>query len=52
VKTALRPDEVILRYVEDGLEDRARELYGDQVVDDWFRSQGWDPDALRAEDVS
>lgn len=47
----LSVDEEIGRLVEKGYEDEARERYGDERVDDWFRSEGWDPDAAR-EDVA
>lgn len=39
----------IATLVETGREDLARRLYGDQEIDDWFRAQGWNPDAARAE---
>jgi hypothetical protein len=35
--------------VEQGTEDYARQLYGEETVDDWFRAEGWDPDAGRDE---
>jgi hypothetical protein len=40
-------EEVIREHVETGTEDKARDLYGDERVDDWFRARGWDPDAMR-----
>lgn len=43
-------NERIGEHVEQGTEDQARRLYGDEVVDDWFRSIGWDPDVFRAVD--
>ena len=39
----------IAAHVENGTEDVARERYGDLAVDDWFRSEDWDPDAGREE---
>lgn len=36
-------------HVENGAEDLARRYYGDQTVDDWFRAEGWNPDAARDE---
>lgn len=36
-------------YVALGVEDMARREYGDEFVDEWFRADGWDPDAARAE---
>ena len=41
-------DSWIENHVEMGTEDQARERFGDQRVDDWFRAQGEDPDAMRA----
>ena len=35
--------------VERGHEDAAREMHGDEAVDEWFRANGWDPDATREE---
>lgn len=35
--------------VEMGFEDLARRWYGEDLVDNWFRSVGWDPEAGRIE---
>ena len=51
IETALEAAiaEMIGEHVEQGTEDLARRYYGDQAVDDWFRSIGWDPEAGRSE---
>lgn len=41
--------ERIAAAVEIGQEDVARAVFGDGLVDDWFRNEGWDPDAAREE---
>lgn len=46
---AIATAQTIARHVEAGTEDEARDRFGDDTVDDWFRSQGVDPDAARAE---
>lgn len=37
----------VATYVDQGAEHVAREVYGDAVVDEFFRGIGWDPDAMR-----
>lgn len=44
--------ERIGEHVEQGTEHLARRYYGDREVDDWFRSQGWDPDEIRGEPLT
>ena len=41
--------QIIGEHVEQGTEDLARRYYGDDAVDEWFRSIGWDPEAMRSE---
>jgi hypothetical protein len=42
--------ERIAKHVDQGTEDLARNYFGDEAVDDWFRADGWDVDAIRAEE--
>lgn len=43
--------EQIRVHVEHGTEDLARKYFGDEAVDEWFRADGWDVDAIRGEAV-
>ena len=48
ISTALQADD-IAALVEIWREDDARMRYGDDVVDQWFRDDGWDVEAMRAD---